>query len=193
DGDLLAGDARFQAAAQEVISEAGVVPRRRDEQAARVLDAVGRNSAQDRVLDHALTGRDRVLDRVAPARVEEAVETTCRPRGQVAPLHQCRCEAPHRRVACDAGPRGAAADDEDFRLQSRHSYRPQNRSAQGPSLSSAQGPSLSSAQGLSLKPVALPLTFLGTAPFGNSPYLESGTWRGPGARSGTPGPRAIAP
>jgi hypothetical protein len=50
------------------------------------------------------------------------MEATGRPCGQVAALDQNSREASHRRVACDAGPGGAAADDEDFRFETRHSY-----------------------------------------------------------------------
>ena len=59
------------------------------------------------------------------------MEAPGRPRGQIAALDQRCREATHGRVARDAGPRGAAADDEDFRFKRWHSYRPQYRSGQG--------------------------------------------------------------
>ena len=62
-----------------------VVVGRRDEQAAGVLDAVRDHPAQDRVLDDALVGGDAVLDDVAPAGVEQAVEAAARALGEIAP------------------------------------------------------------------------------------------------------------
>ena len=53
------------------------------------------------------------------------------PGGQVTALDQSGLEAAHRCVARDAGPRGAAADDEDFGFERGHSYRPQYRSGPG--------------------------------------------------------------
>src|SRR5262249_37900319 len=115
---LRGGHARGAAAVQECIPELRVVPGRCYEEAARVLDAVGRDPAQDRVLDHALARRNRILDRVAPARVQEAVKAARRPRGEIASLDEHRREAAHRRVARDAGPGRAAADDENDRFES---------------------------------------------------------------------------
>ena len=56
DRDLLAVDAGVRAALREAIGVGGVVPRRGDEQAAGVLDAVGGDAPQDPVLADALLG-----------------------------------------------------------------------------------------------------------------------------------------
>jgi hypothetical protein len=142
DGDLLEQNAGLAATLRELVAEGRIVPLRRHEQAAGVLDAVGRDAAQDGVLPHALHCRDRVLHRVPPARVEETVEAAGRPDGQVASLHQNRREAAHRGVADDAGPGRAAADDEHFRLQSRHAtsqYRSAPWGERAGGLESAEG------------------------------------------------------
>src|SRR5207247_6649354 len=92
----------------------------RDEQAAGVLDAVGRGAAQDGVLRDALASRDRVLDRVASAGMEEAVKAAGRPGGQVVALDENDRETAHGRVARDPGPGRAAGDDEHFRFERGH-------------------------------------------------------------------------
>ena len=78
------------AAGGELVAEAGVVERRGDEEAARVLDAVGRDPAQDAVLLDALRRGRRILDGVAPAGVEQAVEAAGRAVGEVAALDEDR-------------------------------------------------------------------------------------------------------
>src|SRR5439155_5829410 len=157
--DLFDGEARLLAAPQEVVAIGRVVPRRRDEQATGVPDAVGRDPPHDRVLDHALAGGNRILDDVTPAGVEEPVETAGRPGRQVAALDKRGREAAHGRVAYDAGPGGAAADDEDFRFERRHSYER--------SIAAAQG--LSPDGDCPFNRGGAPVTLLGTAPFGDSP------------------------
>src|SRR4029450_1289670 len=75
--NLLDRNARRSTACNELVTEGRIVPRRADEQAAGVLDAVGGGSSQDDVLRDALLGRVRVFDRVAAAGVEQAAGGVC--------------------------------------------------------------------------------------------------------------------
>ena len=59
DRDLLGRQLGRLAALEEAVAVGGIVVGRRDEQPAGVLDAVGDDPAQDRVLGHALLGGDR--------------------------------------------------------------------------------------------------------------------------------------
>ena len=120
DVDLLRRQLGLRAAGEELVAVGRVVVGRGDEQAARVLDAVRDDLAQDRVLDHALLGGDGVLDDVAAAGVQQAVEAAARALGEVAALDEHDVEAAQGGVPRDAGAGGAAADDEDVGLDGRH-------------------------------------------------------------------------
>ena len=116
DVDLLRRQLRLGAAGEELVAVRRVVVGRGDEQPARVLDAVRDDLAEDRVLHHALLGGDGVLDDVAAAGVQQAVEAAARALGEVAALDEHHVEAPQRGVPGDPGACGAAADDEDVGL-----------------------------------------------------------------------------
>ena len=64
--------------------------------------------------------RVRVLDGVAPARVQQAVEAPARALGQVGAVDEDDVEAAQRGVPGDAGAGGAAADDEDIGAEDGH-------------------------------------------------------------------------
>src|SRR6185312_15942567 len=83
DRDLLAVHAGVGAALSEAIGVGGVVVLGGDEHAAGVLDAVGGHAAQDPVLADALLRGPRVLDGVAPAGVQQAVEAPAGALGQI--------------------------------------------------------------------------------------------------------------
>ena len=119
--DLLARHAGRPAALGEAIRVRGVVERGGDEEAAGVLDAVGGDLAHDHVLGDALLRRVRVLDRVAPARVQQPVEAPARALGQVGAVGEDDVEAAQGGVPRHAGAGGAAADDEDVGAEDRHS------------------------------------------------------------------------
>ena len=61
----------------------------------------------------ALLGGVGVLDHVAPARMDQAVEAAARALGQVEPVDEHHVETAQRRVPRHAGARGAATDHED--------------------------------------------------------------------------------
>ena len=121
-----AGRSAVAAALEEAVAVGGVVVGRGDEQPAGVLDAVGDHPAQDRVLGHALLGRHRVLDHVAAARVQQAVEAPARALGEVGAVDEHDVEAAQRGVPGDAGAGGAAADHQHLglKLGTRESYWP---------------------------------------------------------------------
>jgi hypothetical protein len=98
----------------------GVVVRRGDEETAGVLDAIGRDPPQDDVLLDALLGRQRVLDRVASAGVQQPVEATAGALGEVAALDQHDVEAAKRGVPRDSGAGGATADHQHLCVEVRH-------------------------------------------------------------------------
>jgi hypothetical protein len=120
DRDLLGRELRLPAALHEPVAVRGVVVGRDDEQAAGVLDAVGDDAAQDRVLGHALLRRDRILDHVAAAGVQQAVEAAARALGEVRAIDERDVEPAQRGIPGNAGTRGAAADDQDVSLEARH-------------------------------------------------------------------------
>jgi hypothetical protein len=120
DVDLLAGQVRLAAALEEPVAVLRVVVRRDDEQPAGVLDAVRDDAAQDRVLLDALDRRHAVLDHIAPAGVQQAVEAAARALGQVGALDEDRVEAAQCRVPGDAGAGGTTADHQDIGLEARH-------------------------------------------------------------------------
>src|SRR5690606_5368454 len=97
---------------QELRDVVGVVPRRDDEEATGVFDAVGHDAPQHPVLLDAFHGGLRVFHHVAATRVEEAVEPPGRAVGQVALFHQYGVEATHGEVPQDAGSRRSTTDDE---------------------------------------------------------------------------------
>src|SRR6201989_340796 len=118
--DLLAVDAGRAAPGHELVGVLGIVERRRDEEAADVLDAVGRDVPEDPVLADALLGGVRILDRVATARVEQTVEAAGRTLGQVEPVDEHHVVAPERRVPGHTGPRSAPTDNQDIGAQGGH-------------------------------------------------------------------------
>ena len=118
--DLLARHAGGAAALGEPVRVRRVVEGGRDEEAAGVLDAVGSDLAQDHVLADALLRRVRVLDGVAPARMQQPVEAPARALGQVGAVGEDDVEAAQGGVPRHAGAGGAAADDEHVGLQDRH-------------------------------------------------------------------------
>jgi hypothetical protein len=120
DRDLLDWDPRRSAAFDELVAECGVVPRRADEQTPGVLDAVGGDAAEDRVLDDALPRCVRVLDGVASAGVEEAVVAARGAVGEVPASDEHRLEAAHGCVADYAGASRAAADHQHLGLEGGH-------------------------------------------------------------------------
>ena len=120
DPDLLRREVRLATPFHEPVAVGRVVVGRRDEQAAGVLDAVGDHLAQDRVLDDALVRRDRVLDDVAAAGVQQAVEAPARPLGEVAPLDEDDVEAAQRGVPRHAGAGRAASDHQHIGLDGWH-------------------------------------------------------------------------
>ena len=61
-----------------------------------------------------------ILDRVASAGVQQAVEAAARPLGEVAAVDQDDVESAQCRVPGHAGPGGAAADDQDFGAEGNH-------------------------------------------------------------------------
>ena len=84
DLELLDREGRRVAALEEAVGVGRIVFGRRHEQPAGVLDAVRHQPAQQRVLVDALLGRHRILDDVAPAGVQQAVEAPARALDQVA-------------------------------------------------------------------------------------------------------------
>ena len=76
--------------------------------------------AQDRVLGDALLGRLRVLDRVAPAGVQQPVKAPAGALGQVGTIDEHDVEAAQRGVPRHSGAGGAATDDEDVGAEDRH-------------------------------------------------------------------------
>ena len=105
---------------REPVGVIRVVPRGCDDQAARVLDAVGGHPPQDPVLGDALGGRRRVLDGVAAARMQHPVKAAARPLGQVTAVDEHDVESPQRRIPGDARPGGASADHEHVGGQRDH-------------------------------------------------------------------------
>jgi len=100
------------------------IVRRRDEIAAGVLDAGGRDPAQYLVLGDALARRGRVLDDVAAARMEQPVVAPARAAAEVALLDEERVQASPGEIAKETRARGSAADDEGVNGQgSRHRTR----------------------------------------------------------------------
>ena len=126
DPELLDREGRRVAAREEAVGVGWIVVGRRHEQPAGVLDAVRHQPAQQRVLVDALLGRHRVLDDVAPARVQQAVEAAARALDQVGALDEHDVEAAQRRVPGRPDARGPAADDQDLRLDppGRRRHRP---------------------------------------------------------------------
>src|SRR6185503_3187653 len=120
DVDLLGRDAGLRAPRDELVAVGRVVLGRRDEQAARVLDGVGGDPPQHDVLLDALDGGVRVLDRVAPAGVQQAVEAARGPLGEVPAFGEDRVEPAQRAVPGDGGAGGASADDQHVGLHRGH-------------------------------------------------------------------------
>ena len=79
---------------------------------------------EDAVLADALLGGVRVLDRVAAAGVEQAVEAPARALGQVEAVDEHHVEAAQRRVPGHAGARGAATDHQDVGAERGHGVEP---------------------------------------------------------------------
>src|ERR1700733_13127954 len=86
--DLLGWNACRPASLEELVSVLGVIPRSGHEEAARVLDAIGRGHTEDAILGDALARRRRILDRVGAPRVEQAVKSTSGPISEITTLHQ---------------------------------------------------------------------------------------------------------
>ena len=103
-------------AGDEAIGVVRVIDGRGDEQAAGVLDAVGRDAAQDDVLPDAFPRRLRVLHGVPATGVQQAVEPAGGTGAQVTAFHQDGGKAAHGGVPGHADPGGAAADDENLAL-----------------------------------------------------------------------------
>ena len=102
--ELLDRERRGVAALEEAVGVRRVVVGRLHEQPAGVLDAVRHQPAQERVLVDALLGRDRILDDVAPAGVQQPVEAPARALDQVGALDQHRRRSragPHPRPSRD--------------------------------------------------------------------------------------------
>ena len=129
--DLLTRHAGGAAALGEAVRVRRVVERGRDEEAAGVLDAVGSDLAQDHVLADALLRRVRVLDGVAPARMQQPVEAPARAFGQVGAVDEDDVEAAQGGVPRHAGAGGAAADDEDVGAAGPSHARPDEVGALG--------------------------------------------------------------
>jgi hypothetical protein len=120
DRDLLRRQRTRPAPLHELVAVRGIVVGRDDEQPAGVLDAVGDDAAQDRVLGHALLGGDAVLDDVAPAGMQQAVKAAARALGEIGAVDEDDVEPAQRRVPRDSGARRAAADDQYVGLEARH-------------------------------------------------------------------------
>ncbi len=112
-GDLLGLDAARAASRQPLVGVGRVVVRRRDEEAAGVLDGVRHDPAQDAVLVDALARRFGVAHGVAPAGVQQPVVAAGRAVGQIAPLDQRHAQPAQRQVQRGPAARRAAADDDD--------------------------------------------------------------------------------
>jgi len=108
--DLLAVDAGVATALDELVGVGGVVPWRRDEEAADVLDAVGGDLLQDAVLADALLGRVRVLDRVPTPGVQQPVEAAAGAFGEVEAVDEHDVIAAQGGIPGHAGAGGATAD-----------------------------------------------------------------------------------
>ena len=139
DRDLLDRQLGRLAALEEAVAVGGVVVGRRDEQPAGVLDAVGDDPAQDRVLGHALLGGDGILDDVAPAGVQQAVEAAARALGEVAALDEHHVEAAQRGVPGHTGAGRAAADHQHIGLQVGHVAHANRRREPGGANGAARG------------------------------------------------------
>ena len=85
-----------------------------------VLDAVGGDPPQDPVLGDALLGGALILDRVAPARVQQPVEATAGALGEIPAVDEYHIEAAQRRVPGHPGARRPAADHENIGAQRDH-------------------------------------------------------------------------
>jgi hypothetical protein len=120
DRDLLGRHRPLARAREEAVGVLDVIGGRRDEQPAGVLDAVRDDPAQDRVLGHALVSGDRILDHVAPARVQQAVEAPARALGEVGAVGQDHAEAAQGGVPGDTGAGRTTADHQDIGLQLGH-------------------------------------------------------------------------
>ena len=108
--DLLAVDTGVAASRREHVRVRGVVERGRHEEPTDVLDRVRRDLLQDAVLRDALLGRARILDRVAAARMQQAVEPPARPLGQIGAVDEHDVEPAQRGIPGHAGAGGASAD-----------------------------------------------------------------------------------
>ena len=75
---------------------------------------------QDPVLADALLGGPRVLDGVAPAGVQQAVEAPARALGQIGSVDKHHVVAAQRSVPGHPGARRAAADDQDLGAERHH-------------------------------------------------------------------------
>jgi hypothetical protein len=120
DVDLLRRQPGLGAAREELVAVGGIVVGRRDEEPARVLDRRGRDAADDRVLLHALTRRDRILHDIAPAGVQQAVEAAARALGEVGAVDEDDVVPAQCGVPGDPGAGAAATDDEHLGLQRGH-------------------------------------------------------------------------
>ncbi len=118
--DLLAVDAGVAAPLDEPVGVRGVVPRRGDEEAAGVLDAVGGDAPEDAVLADALLGGVRILDRVAAARVQQAVEAAAGALRQVEAVDEHDVVAAQRRVPGHSGAGGATTDHQNVGAECGH-------------------------------------------------------------------------
>ena len=91
-----------------------VVVGRGEEEAAGVLDGVRHDLAQDAVLFDALARRLRVVHRIAPARMQQAVVAPRRAVGQVGALDQRHPQAAQCQVQGRPAAGRAAADHQDI-------------------------------------------------------------------------------
>ena len=78
---------------------------------------------EDPVLADALLGGPRVLDRVAPAGVQQPVEASARALGEVLTIHEHDVIAAQRRVPSDSRAGRATADHEDLGVERHHPIR----------------------------------------------------------------------
>ncbi len=118
--EFLARDADLETGGLKALRIVAFVFGRDDKHTARIFDAVRMRAPQDTVFFDALDGALRVLDDIAPARVQQTVVAAGGAVREVALFHEHHAEAAQRSIPGHAGARGAAADNEDIRLYYLH-------------------------------------------------------------------------
>jgi len=110
-------DSRIPAGPDEIRPVFRTILGKRDKQSIRRFDTVGGDLPEDPVFSDAFRCRVRIVHGITRPAVEKPLVAAGGAGGEIPLLDQQRGDAPEREVARDAGPRGAAADDQHFRSQ----------------------------------------------------------------------------